>query len=484
MLWLLAACGSEPAATPTPTTPPTATLVPNTPQPTATATPTPSPTPIAPLVSVMDQTVVEDGRILVQQVVSPAAGWLALLAEPDSEAVLGFTAVAPGLNESVTVTIDPLQASPELTAVLIADGGKIGLFEFPGADEPMAGETAAASFAITLDMPLPAITIASQSVTEAGQVAVAEVFALEPGWLLIYADAGGVMGDLLGFIRVEAGRHSNLSVPIQWRQATARLYAVLHQDAGQPNRMDGADMEPPVVVNGSPVVVPFSVTLPLDVFVLDQPIVNGEVVVERVFVNDPAWLAIYFDEDGLPGRIIGFAPLRPGVNEQIVIPVVETAVTSPLHILIHEDSEPGDDFDFPVNDPPLRVNDQFQNSVTFATNPGNYFLTQDQAWQIGADGDTATVILPLVVLDRDVWLVIYNDVGGAASEIVGRAALSPGIHRDVPVEIDLAAATGVLHAALHRNEGDAGQFEYPDGVDTPFGGQTNLVQSPFSRIGE
>jgi len=484
MLWLLAACGPEPTATPTPPSPPTATVIPNTPQPTATATPMPSPTPIVPVVSVADQTVDENGRILAQRVISPEAGWLALLAEPDSETVLGFTAVAPGLNESVAVTIDPLQASLELTAVLIADGGEIGVFEFPGADKLMVGETAAASFAITLEMPLPAITIADQAVTEAGRVAVAEVFALEPGWLLIHADAGGVMGDLLGFVRVEAGRQANLSIPIQWRQATARLYAVLHQDAGQPNRMDGADMEPPVVVNGSPVIVPFSVTLPLDVFVLDQPIVNGEVVVERVFVNDPAWLAIYFDDDGSPGLIIGFAPLQPGVNEQIVVPVVETAVTSPLHILIHEDTEPGDDFDFPVNDPPLRVNGQFQNSVTFATNPGSYFLTQDQAWQISEDGDTATIILPLVVLDRNVWLVIYNDVDGAASEVVGRAALSPGIHREAPVEIDLAAATDVLHAALHRNEGDVGRFEYPDGVDTPFGGQTNLVQSPFSRIGE
>lgn len=435
----------------------------------------------------MDRVVGEDGRILVEQVISPEAGWLALLTQPEpgnEGVVLGFTAVAPGLNESVIVTIDPLQASPELTAVLLSDGGEMGVFEFPAADEPMMAETAATSFAIDLEMPLSAVTITDQAVTEAGQVSVANVYALEPGWLLIYADAGGAMGDLLGFVRVEAGSQSNLSIPIQWRQATARLYAVLHQDAGQPNRMDGADIEPPVVVNGSSVAAPFTVTLPLDVFVLDQPMVNGQIVVDRVFVNDPAWLVLYFDDEGLPDRIIGFAPLMPGVNERIVVPVVETAVTSPLHILIHEDTDPGNDFDFPANDLPLRVNGQFQTSVTFATDPGSYFQTQDQVWQLSEDGDVAAIRLPLVVLDRNVWLVIYNDVNGAAADIVGRVALAPGIHRDVQVEIDLVAATNRLHAVLHRDDGDISVFNYPDGVDTPFGGQTNLVQSPFSRIAE
>lgn len=481
---LLAACRSQPAPTPSPIPAPTETAVsvvqPT--QPAATIAPTPSPTPILPQISVSDQAVAADGRVFFEQVIAPESGWLAVLAANEGEKVLGYTAVAPGLNESVTVTIDPLQASPELTAVLLNDAGEAGAFEFPGADEPMTAETAVADFTITIEMPLPSITVTDQTISEAGQATIAEVVALEPGWLLIHADADGAIGELLGFTRVEAGKQANLVVPLQWRQATPRLYAVLHQDAERPNRMDGVDVEPVVVVNGSPIVSPFSVSLPLDVFVLDQPVVDGNVVVERVVVNDPAWLVIYFDDEGLPGRIIGFAPLQPGVNERIEAPIVETAVTSPLHILIHEDTKPGDDFDFPANDPPLRVNGQFQNSITFATNPGSYFLTSDQVWEVNEAEQTAVVTVPLVVLDRNVWLVIYNDVDGAAAELVGRVALPPGIHRNVPITIDLDGATDLLHAALHRDEDEIGEFEFPDGVDTPFGGSANLVQSPFSRI--
>ncbi|MFQ5434441.1 MAG: hypothetical protein ACE5FD_06160, partial [Anaerolineae bacterium] len=198
---LLAACRSQPAPTPSPIPAPTETAVsvvqPT--QPAATIAPTPSPTPILPQISVSDQAVAADGRVFFEQVIAPESGWLAVLAANEGEKVLGYTAVAPGLNESVTVTIDPLQASPELTAVLLNDAGEAGAFEFPGADEPMTAETAVADFTITIEMPLPSITVTDQTISEAGQATIAEVVALEPGWLLIHADADGDIGELLGF---------------------------------------------------------------------------------------------------------------------------------------------------------------------------------------------------------------------------------------------------------------------------------------------
>ncbi|MBK8988152.1 MAG: hypothetical protein IPM39_19155 [Chloroflexi bacterium] len=189
LLLLLAACGEEPTPAPTPTitavaTTPTATAPA---QPTATATTPPSPTPIRPGLAVDDQTIDEDGRLVITNVTVLEPSWLVIHAEREGQVgeVLGYTAVPGGVSSDVVVTINPLAATDQLAAIIHVDAGAAGVFEFPGVDEPLLAETAvtAQSFAIQRDLALPAITAADQNIIEDGLVRVASVTAPTPaGW--------------------------------------------------------------------------------------------------------------------------------------------------------------------------------------------------------------------------------------------------------------------------------------------------------------
>jgi hypothetical protein len=50
---------------------------------------------------------------------------------------LGWSALKPGVNWNVRVTIDPAKATPHLWAMLHSDLGVVGKYEFPGPDVPV-----------------------------------------------------------------------------------------------------------------------------------------------------------------------------------------------------------------------------------------------------------------------------------------------------------------------------------------------------------
>lgn len=491
LILALSACAREELPTPTSPPPLTETLPATQPIPTAVPSPTatmaptstPEPTPIPAEISVDDQPLAEDGKLTFAKVAIAEAGWLVLYANRDGQAaeILGYTAVEPGIHEDVVVEIDPLQSSAVLVARLHIDSGEIGVFEYPGPDMPLNSETdlLSAEFEVDSQFTVPSITVSDQQLTADGVVRVERVYSAGPGWLLIQADADGQPGPTLGFSMVKEGSNEGLLIPIQWRQSSARLFARLVADQGRPERWD-EETDPVVIVAGEPVMVSFEVVLPPDIYVIDQPVVNDQIVVERITSNGPSWLVIYSDNEGVIDRIIGFSPLEDGVNENLVVPVVGNAVTTKLHILQHEDTEPGGPFNFPASDPPLTFEGRLPAPYTFQTNPGNYLVTQDQALDVTADAPA--VLVPLVVVDAPSWLVILADNDGQAGEPIGFLSIPAGVSRDIQVPIDGEQATATLYAALHMNAGDLQQFEYPDGVDAPFRYSGRLIQSPFALL--
>lgn len=149
---VLAACPAAPeapaapaeTAAPAPTTQPpapTATTAPA-PEPAPTAVPEPEPVTLTPAVAVEDQNIA-GGTVTVAEVISDGPGWIVIhaAAEGSPGPVLGYAAVADGTNQDVVVEIAADQATETLYAMLHADGGMVGSYEFPGADGPvMAGE--------------------------------------------------------------------------------------------------------------------------------------------------------------------------------------------------------------------------------------------------------------------------------------------------------------------------------------------------------
>lgn len=435
-----------------------------------------------PSLSVEDQSLADDGRLLVRTVTVADPAWLVIHAYRNGQVgeILGFAALAPGRNDDVIVTIDPLHATATVVAMIHMDENEVSTFEFPGPDGPLMEEESVVSAAFTLEpqFALPTIAVLDQAVSEEGLVQIQRVIMTEAGWVLIHTDDSGSVGQVVGFAHLDAGISENVEVPIAWREGTPRLYAVLYQDEGLPRRLE-EDVDRPLLVGGEPVVLAFNVTLPPDVFVLDQPVVNGEVVFERVMVDQASWLVIYFDDEGNMGRIIGSAPLAEGVNENVVVSIVEGAATPLLHVLIHEDSVAGDEFGFPAVDRPRTYGGRLPAPFTFRTNPGNYLVTRDQSLKAGEAADTATITVSFAVVDSPTWLVIQAEADGEVRDIVGTRMLAAGINRDVTVEIDAERVTDTLYAALHLDAGESGQFEFPEGPDIPLRHSGSPIQSPI-----
>ncbi len=112
-----------------------------------------------PDIVVFDQGLQTDS-IVVQQVVSPGPGWIAVYTDKDNEAasVVGHAAVKPGLNRWVDVDIDrPWQATARaasfLYVALHVDADAAGKWQFPGPDVPVTVGGAAVTNWLRLTYP-------------------------------------------------------------------------------------------------------------------------------------------------------------------------------------------------------------------------------------------------------------------------------------------------------------------------------------------
>lgn len=457
-----------------------------TPSPTARVLPTATPTatPIVPALTVADQVLHENGVVTITQAITPFDSWVVIRGmEADRPTgILGYTAVSAGVSQDITVTVEPLDVTTTLLAELYVDAGAPGEFEFPRPDEQLRnGETpVAAEFAATIEFTLPTLTVTDQVMAEDGVVHVDSVYTAVPSWLAIHSDDNGEPGAMLGFVYLDAGLHEDVVVPIPWHEASPYLLAALYADNGRAKRLDFPGEDQPILVNGEAVTLPFHVIFPPDVFILDQPVVNGEIVVERVVSDGPGWIVIHYDDNGEPGLIIGFAPLVDGVNEEVHVPLVETAVTDPLYIMLHQDTGTLGEFEFPRADPQVTYNDIVMTPISFGISPGNILYTQDQPLVI--DGDTATVSVPLVIVDIDTWVVIYADINGQPGDILGWTWVGAGVNRNIAVTINPDEATDTLYVVLHHDADSDQEFDYPDGRDLPLQRNRQVIRSPFSLI--
>jgi len=89
-------------------------------------------------ISVDDQAV-KSGSVLVNMVDAMKPGWVAIFTDKNDQpdVLLGYTAVPAGSSADIKVTIDSAKATNKMIAMLLLDAGKVGTFEYPGADEPV-----------------------------------------------------------------------------------------------------------------------------------------------------------------------------------------------------------------------------------------------------------------------------------------------------------------------------------------------------------
>ncbi len=455
--------------------------------PTADVDPTeaPSPTPDIPdpSIKVEDQQLDENGQLLIDRVVSPVEGWLVIQQEEDGRAggILANASIAVGENRTLEIEVDPLALGDGLYASLFIDEGQPGVFEYPGPDVPMLNESEPVSeyFAVEVELMQSSITVQDQDLGETGQVILDEVIAASSGWVGIHTNDQGQPGTMLAYAPIVKGRNEAISLTVNRFEATPTLHVVLYEDAGEEDVFENSGVDQPVSLQENVQFESFEALFPLDVFVINQPLADGTISVEQATSFGPGWLVIYNDDEGELGNIIGQAPLEKGINKQIEVEVVESAMTPLLYIMLHQDLEIEGTFDYPQSDPPARYQERLPNPFEFRTDTGNYLITEDQEL-----GDTQTVNISLIVVDVAAWVVIRGDVSGEQGEIAGMAWIPAGITRDLEIEVDPELITSTLYAILHLDAVQSKEFNYPEGLDIPLQRNRAIIQSPFALLDE
>lgn len=100
-----------------------------------------------------------------------------------------------------------------------------------------------------------------------------------------------------------------------------------------------------------------------------------------------------------------------------------------------------------------------------------------QVTDTGIVDDTVTIAEATVAGPG--WIVIHADAGGKPGPVIGSAPLTEGVNSNVVVDIDSDAATPILHAMLHVDDGAVGTFEFP-GPDGPVKIDDAIVMARFS----
>ena len=103
----------------------------------------------------------------------------------------------------------------------------------------------------------PAVSVDDQEVVN-GVVTVGRVTSDGPGWIVIYADADGAPGAVIGYAPVQEGENDQVVVEANADAVTPVLHAMLHIDAGAVGTFEYPGADAPAQVDGAVVSASFS----------------------------------------------------------------------------------------------------------------------------------------------------------------------------------------------------------------------------------
>jgi len=440
-----------------------------------------TPPPLEPLVSAVNQVADPADEVVVARVVASDSAWLAVRADDAGApgAVLGHVAVAAGATDEVVVALDrPATDGERLWAVLHADAGLPGAWEFPGPDEPLRdgeGALVADSFLVAVGSgPVPDVVADDQTPSPADQVVVASVVAAEAGWVVVYEDAAGLPGAALGHAAVPVGTSHGVAVALD-REAVdgETLWAVLHVDAGTVGVLELPEPDVPAVAGGELVRDDFVVTVVTIaqpyILAADQVVDPVDVVfVAEVWSDGPGFVVVRDDDGGTPGPVLGHTAVPGGLSTGVSVTLgrnLEDGET--LWAVLHVDEGTAGAFEYPG--PDAAATDAGGNVISdaFVVTVAGMVVDPELvvADQLADPPDRVTIAV--VASPVAGWLVVQEDAGGTPGAVVGFEAVLPGRTSNLIVNLDREGTNGeTLWATLHVDAGTAGLFEVP-GPDVP-----------------
>lgn len=215
-----------------------------------------------------------------------------------------------------------------------------------------------------------------------------------------------------------------------------------------------------------------------------QNLEDGNVIIDKVVMDQGGWVVIHADEGGEPGPIIGYIEVPEGVSTEVYIQVVPDDVTETLYAMLHVDEGTESEFEFPDGDDVPVLVDGEPVTVAF-----------DAVTDIGVDAEQVPsitnprqniedgmVVVDQVIMNQDGWVVIHADEGGEPGPVIGYIEVPEGVSTEVYIQVVPEEVTQTLFAMLHVDEGTQGQFEFPEGDDVPVTVDGEVVVQSFDAI--
>lgn len=220
---------------------------------------------ISPAVEVLDQEIA-NGSVTIPTVSLAADGWVVIHTineEGKPGSVIGYAPAPAGTSNNITVEIDEAQVTPKLFAMLHVDAGIAGTYEFPGDDTPVMDGDAVVVKPFNLNGLNPFVRASDQSIQD-GAVMVDAAYMTQAGWVVIHtANEEGKPGPVIGNAAIPEGYSTNIQVPIDSENATPKLFAMLHIDAGIAGTYEFPGDDIPVSVGDAIVLTPFDTEVAL-----------------------------------------------------------------------------------------------------------------------------------------------------------------------------------------------------------------------------
>jgi hypothetical protein len=286
----------------------------------------------------------------IAYVTSPTFGWVVVHADNNGAPgpVLGQTAVAPGISTDVAVDIGVDGLTATVWPMLHTDDGTQGTYEFDGQsgiDNPVSinGQTATLPISTVQTVRVfdQAILMGDGRDDNMDDNPVVNVFSVlsdGPGWIVIHTDVDGQPGPVAGYAPVSEGQNFNVEVTLDQMSATPMMWAMLHTDDGETGtyEFDGVNgLDAPAMVGDQVVMASFNTSAS---FAFSEQMEPGVIVIDRVLMDAPGWLVIHADNDGEVGEVLGYAPLREGVNRNVRVEVDEAMAGSQVFAMLHYDT--------------------------------------------------------------------------------------------------------------------------------------------------
>lgn len=76
-------------------------------------------------------------------------------------------------------------------------------------------------------------------------------------------------------------------------------------------------------------------------------------MVEKIVSGDQGWVAIYADQHGMPGQVIGYRRIVPGIYRQLEVEIDLSNTSFVLYAMVHMDHGNREIFEFPGIDTPF-----------------------------------------------------------------------------------------------------------------------------------